>query len=153
MISHYNVISNIKQITLFDQIARTELGIDTHVALGVLPFSHIYGLTLVAHASQYRGDSVIVMPKFELATFLSAIQRFKIEQLSVVPPMLIQLISNQETVAKYDLSSVRVAFSGAAPLGVETIAAIKKIFPKWNIGQGYGTLFLPFPSHSSPAVC
>lgn len=39
---------------------------------------------------------------------------------------------------KYDLSNVRLIMSGAAPLGSETIADIRKVWPKWKVGQGYG---------------
>ena len=141
MISHYNVIANILQIHTADAPARRQLGIETQTTLGVLPFSHIYGLTLVALVGRYRGDNVIVLPKFEFATFLNAIQRFKIEQLSVVPPMLINIITNRETVNKYDLSSVRWIYSGAAPLGTELINDILKLYPKWHIGQGYGMYY------------
>ena len=46
--------------------------------------SHIYGLVVVAHGHVYRGDGVIVLPKFEFATFLESIQRFKINSLYLV---------------------------------------------------------------------
>lgn len=139
MISHYNVIANVIQGTIYDRPARKELGIDTQVGLGVLPFSHIYGLSLVAHVSEYRGDGLIVLPRFEFATFLNAIQRFKIELLSVVPPMLIQIATQADLCSKYDLSSVRFVFCGAAPLGIEVMERVLKLYPKWHLGQGYGT--------------
>jgi acyl-CoA synthetase (AMP-forming)/AMP-acid ligase II len=146
MVSHHNVISNILQVSIFDSVSRKELGIDTHVVLGLLPFSHIYGLSLVASLSQYRGDSLIVLPKFELASFLNAVQRFKIEQLSIVPPILIQILTQQKECAKYDLSSVRWVYSGAAPLGSETVDDLLKIYPHWHVGQGYGM------TESSPVI-
>ncbi|KHN98707.1 phenylacetyl-CoA ligase [Metarhizium album ARSEF 1941] len=138
MVSHLNVIANILQVTAVDSVARKQLGVRTQTNLGVLPFSHIYGLTLVALVAHYRGDQVVVLPKFEPATFLDAIQRFSIEQLSVVPPMLIHIITNREAVSKHDLSSVRFVYCGAAPLGTEVIEGILKLYPNWNIGQGYG---------------
>lgn len=140
MISHLNVIANIIQFRNQDQPGRTAQNVVTQVSLGVLPFSHIYALTLVTQAAQYRGDSVIVLPRFDFGIFLNSIQRFKINQLYVVPPMLIAMISNPGAVAKFDLSSVRSVFSGAAPLGPETIDDILKMFPKWNVCQGYGKL-------------
>lgn len=142
MISHYNVIANVLQSSIFDIPSRKELGIKTQTCVGVLPFSHIYGLSLVAHVAQYRGDQVVVLPRFDITTFLDAIQRFRIEFLPVVPPMLINLISNPDLCAKYDLTSIRSVFSGAAPLGEETIEAVQKAYPKWHIGQGYGTYTL-----------
>ncbi|KAM5347280.1 hypothetical protein ACJ41O_010285 [Fusarium nematophilum] len=138
MISHYNVIANTIQLQTIESVARRESGIDTQVALGVLPFSHIYGLVVIAHLAIYRGDEIIVLPRFQLDQLLGAIQKFKIEQLCLVPPIVVQLLSNQEKCRKYDLSSVRLIFSGAAPLGKETIEKVLEIYPKWRISQGYG---------------
>ena len=148
MITHLNVIANVCQIQTFEKPAREKLGIKTQTGLGLLPLGHIYGLTLVAHAAQYRGDSVIILPRFELATFLSAVQRFRIELLSVVPPILIQMLRNGEKCNEYDLSSVRYVNSGAAPLGKEVMDDMAKAYPQWKIAQAYGTSFLSSPSYS-----
>lgn len=58
------------------------------------------------------------------------------------------MLQNQDICQKYDLSSVRLVFSGAAPLGGETIQKIKEVYPSWLIGQGYGNSprFPPLPS-------
>lgn len=138
MVSHRNVIANVLQVYHFDSVPRKQLGIETQTLLGVLPFSHIYALVLVSTLAQYRGDETIVLPKYSLDELLGATQRFRIEQLFVVPPMLIQLISNPDKVAKYNLDSVRFVYCGAAPLGPEVVEALVRMFPKWRIGQGYG---------------
>ena len=54
--------------------------------------------------------------------------------------MIIQLLRERETCKRYDLSSVRFVFSGAAPLGEETIHKIEQRFPTWNVGQAYGEI-------------
>lgn len=59
-------------------------GDSTEVALGLLPLSHIYGLVVVAQASTYRGDGVIILPKFEIGSYLKAIQDYKIQSLFLV---------------------------------------------------------------------
>lgn len=43
-----------------------------------------------------------------------------------------------EECKRYNLDSVRVVFSGAAPLGEETILDMNKLWPKWRVAQGYG---------------
>ncbi|CAK7207043.1 hypothetical protein SEUCBS139899_009851 [Sporothrix eucalyptigena] len=108
MISHYKVISNILQMSTFESVGRK------------------------------LGDEVIVLPKFELKTFLAAIQKYRIQQLCVVPPIIIRLLRAQDICSKYDLSSVRFLFTGVAPTGEETLNALRKIYPKWIFGQGYG---------------
>ncbi|VUC33245.1 unnamed protein product [Clonostachys rosea] len=145
-VSHRNVIANVIQMALFERVARDKLGVKTQVVLGVLPLSHIYGLVLVGLVSCYRGDEVVVLPRFDLDAFLAAVQRFKIEQLDVVPPILIQIITNQAKCDKFDLSSVRVVFSGAAPLGSELTYDILRKYPKWHVVQGYGM------TESSPLI-
>lgn len=56
----------------------------TENVLGLLPMSHIYGLVVISHASIYRGDGVIVLPKFEFTATLQAIQDYKIGSLFLV---------------------------------------------------------------------
>ena len=143
MISHYNVIACTLMIHTYETDTRKQDGIDTQVALGLLPFSHIYGLVTIAHIAQYRGDEIVVMQRFQLEQLLAAIQKFRIEQLSVVPPIIVQLLSSQDMCRKYDLSSVRLIFSGAAPLGSETIQKLLALDPKWRISQGYGMSHAP----------
>jgi ribosome assembly protein SQT1 len=90
MISHRNVIANTLQISTYDKPFRDTkiepgtVSDYTENILGLLPMSHIYGLVVICHASVYRGDGVIVLPKFEFQTFLSAIQNFKINFLYLV---------------------------------------------------------------------
>jgi acyl-CoA synthetase (AMP-forming)/AMP-acid ligase II len=84
MISHKNVIANTMQFCIYEQQGRKKAGVETQVCFGLLPFSHIYGLVVVAHSATWRGDEVIVLPKFDLQNFLSAIEKFKINHLPVV---------------------------------------------------------------------
>lgn len=56
----------------------------TDIILGLLPQSHIYSLVVVCHVAPYRGDQVVILPRFEANQFLGAIQRFKIHVLYLV---------------------------------------------------------------------
>ncbi|KAJ4322134.1 hypothetical protein N0V84_004969 [Fusarium piperis] len=153
MISHANVIANVLQHVTYDSVGRARKGVETQAVSGFLPFSHIYGLVIACHTSTWRGDQVIVLPKFELKAFLESIQRFKIRQLllvsygsikrssllrSQVPPIIIRMLQLKDTCAKYDLSSVKFIYSGAAPLAEETMQELKDIYPRWAVGQAYG---------------
>ncbi|KAF2688388.1 acetyl-CoA synthetase-like protein [Lentithecium fluviatile CBS 122367] len=144
MISHRNVIANTLQIWAFEKPFREKKRQPatqsdyTENALGLLPMSHIYGLVVICHASVYRGDGVIVLPKFEFAQTLESIQKFKINSLYLVPPIIILMAKNKPVLDKYDLSSVWSLFTGAAPLGSETAEDLQKFFPSWKIRQGYG---------------
>jgi hypothetical protein len=138
MISHRNVIANIIQYVTHESKPRASRNIRTQVSMGLLPMSHIYALVVVTHGSTYRGDEVIVLPKFDLATFLGAIQRHGIEHMCLVPPVVIALLRSRALARQYDLSSVRFVYTGAAPLGAETVRDLLEAYPRWNVGQGYG---------------
>lgn len=139
MISHRNVIANTLQIKAYDSKHRAQQGEDYHeAALGLLPQSHIYGLIVICHCSTYLGDSVIVLPKFEINSYLNSIQKYKINTLYIVPPIIINMVKQKDLCAKYDLSSVKAIFTGAAPLGAETAEDLSKQYPAWRIRQGYG---------------
>ena len=97
MISHRNVISNVLQISTFEKPyrdSRQEPGskyLFSEIALGLLPQSHIYSLVVICHATTWRGDQVINLPKFEIAQFLTAIQRFRINTLFLVSQLQLYL--------------------------------------------------------------
>lgn len=90
MISHRNVIANTVQIATYENSWRETLvapgnqSAYTDIALNLLPMSHIYGLVVICHAAPFRGDQTIVLPKFEMKRFLTAIQDFRIRTLLLV---------------------------------------------------------------------
>lgn len=138
-ISHYNVISNVLQRATYESPWRNKhTNGATEVVMGCLPFSHIYGLVLICHTASYRGDQVIVLPKFELINFLKSISRFKIYELFIVPPVVVMMIQNLDMLRKYDTSSVKFLYLGAAPLGKELANDLKSVYPDWNICLAYG---------------
>jgi len=147
MISHRNVIANVIQYVTHEKKPRRENNVTTQVSLGLLPMSHIYALVVVTHGSTYRGDEVVVLPRFDLHTFLGSIQRFKIQHMCLVPPVVIALLRNQDIARRFDLSSVRFVYTGAAPLGAETVTDLLAIYPTWHVGQGYGM------TETSTVVC
>jgi len=112
MLTHRNVVANLCQLG-------AHLGTDENeVALGVLPFFHIYGLVVVLNNALRQGGTVVTMPRFDLAGALGAIQEHRITHAFVVPPIVLAL-ARHPVVDNYDLSSVDMVMSGAAPLSAE----------------------------------
>ncbi|XP_010466358.1 PREDICTED: 4-coumarate--CoA ligase 2-like [Camelina sativa] len=107
------------------------------VILCVLPMFHIYALNSIMLCSLRVGATILIMPKFEISLLLEKIQRCKVTVAMVVPPIVLAIAKSPET-EKYDLSSVRIIKSGAAPLGKELEDAISAKFPNAKLGQGYG---------------
>ncbi|KAJ4848293.1 4-coumarateCoA ligase-like 6 [Turnera subulata] len=127
------------------------------VVLCVLPLFHIYSLNSVLLCSLRAGAAVLLMQKFEIGALLELIQRHKVSVAAVVPPLVLALAKNP-LVAKYDLSSIRVVLSGAAPLGKELEEALRSRVPQATLGQGYGmteagpvlSMCLGFAKHPFP---
>ncbi|KAJ0967315.1 hypothetical protein J5N97_024232 [Dioscorea zingiberensis] len=108
-----------------------------NVFLCFLPLFHIFGLSVIAYAQLYRGNSLVIMKRFEMEMMLRAIEKFRVTHLYVVPPVMIAL-AKQGKVTRYDLSSLRHLGCGAAPLGKDVMAEVAKLIPKAEIFQGYG---------------
>ncbi|CAN1813495.1 4-coumarate--CoA ligase 2 [Linum perenne] len=107
------------------------------VILCVLPMFHIYALNSIMLCGLRVGAAILIMPKFEIGTLLELIQRYRVTIAPMVPPVVLAIAKSSET-EKYDLSSIRMLKSGAAPLGKELEDAVGAKFPNARLGQGYG---------------
>lgn len=79
-LTHFNVIANVVQGATFEN--RSKQG-RTETALGILPLSHSYGLVL-GHLLAWRGDCIILHPRFDMQVVLTSIARYSIERLYLV---------------------------------------------------------------------
>ncbi|KAK6533629.1 hypothetical protein TWF694_002564 [Orbilia ellipsospora] len=145
LISHFNMITNISQIYLYGTTWRDYS--EPSAVLALLPQSHIYSLVCMVQTEPYIGHSAVILPKFELTSFLACIQKYKLSFLFLVPPIMILLAKNKHIVDKYDLSSVKFIMTGAAPLTAEMSVEMDKIYPWMKVVQGYGM------TESSTVVC
>ncbi|KAL2065223.1 hypothetical protein VTL71DRAFT_2892 [Oculimacula yallundae] len=141
MLSHMNVVSN---LFMLNSSEGTILHWKKDRVLSVLPYYHIYGLQCLIHLPVYAGFTSIVMPGFDLKLFCSLIQDYKITYTYIAPPVVLHLAKNP-IVDDYDLSSLRMMTSGAAPLTKELIHAVKKRLGT-EVKQAYGL------SETSPAT-
>ncbi|GGV76743.1 AMP-dependent synthetase [Streptomyces griseoloalbus] len=117
--------------------------------LAVLPFFHIYGLTALMNAPLRQGATVVVLPRFDLETFLAAIQNHRITGLYVAPPIVLAL-AKHPLVARYDLSSLKYIVSAAAPLDAHLAAACSRRLGLPPVGQAYGMTELSPGTHVVP---
>ena len=143
-LTHRNLIANLRQ---FDNEAFNRLS-HWDAVLGLLPFSHIYGLTVALLASLLRGSCVVTVPKFEPATVLEALQRHRIAVGYVVPPV-VQFLATSPAAAQYDLSRLRDLVSGAAPLGLGPAQACARRL-RVSVRQVYGLTEAGPVSHVLP---
>ena len=143
MLTHHNLVANIKQMEGLCYFYET----DTLIC--VLPLFHIYGLVVVLNMGLYTGATVVLMPRFDLESFLKAVQDYNVSLAHLVPPIVLALSKNP-IVDNYKLPNLQTIFSGAAPLGEElTRACMDRI--GCNIRQGYGMTETSPVTHTSPA--
>ncbi|KAJ9554687.1 hypothetical protein OSB04_009301 [Centaurea solstitialis] len=133
ILSHRNFIS-VSQMVVSDQRLVGEKG---YVFLCFLPMFHIFGLGVILYSQLQEGNTVVSMGKFDFGGMLKNIEKYRVTHLSVVPPVILALVK-QDVVKKYDLSSLRLIGSGAAPLGKELMMECAKKFPSAVVIQGYG---------------
>jgi acyl-CoA synthetase (AMP-forming)/AMP-acid ligase II len=121
---------------------------DRDVTIAALPFFHIYGLSVILCLGLYRGATLVVLPRFQMEQFLAAVERWRVTRLPLVPPLALRL-AREPLVDRFDLSSVRVAVSGAAPLPPEVARALSERLG-CLVKQGYGLTELSPGSHMHP---
>ncbi len=142
MLTHRNLVANIEQLAQHLPLEEDE------VCFAVLPFFHIYGMQVLMNFAIARGTTIVTVPRFDMVQMLELTQKHKITRLFLVPPIVLAL-AKHPIVDKYDLSSVRQVFSGAAPLGGEIAEAAAKRL-RCSIAQGYGMTELSPVSHAVP---
>lgn len=132
MLTHANLYGNTVQTVMWfpGMVAGGEK------MLAVLPFFHVFGMTVAMNASIYAGAEIIALPRFELRAVLRAIARKRPTLVAGVPTMY-AAINAHKHLAKYDLSSVKFCISGGAPLPL----TVKRTFEELTgckLVEGYG---------------
>ncbi len=143
MLTHRNIVANLLQARAAGLLGPQD------TLLGVLPIFHIYGLVLIANAGLVEGATTVTMPRFELLEYLKHLARYRVTIAHVVPPIILAL-AKHPAVAQFDLSALRIAFSGAAPLGAELSRALMDRLGL-RVKQGYGLTETSPVTHIAPA--
>ncbi|KAF5643025.1 4-coumarate ligase [Fusarium tjaetaba] len=142
-ITHRNLVANAEQNLHLDRVARKRKNDPTFAANDVhcafLPFYHAMGLITFCILNVKRCCTTVVMPKFDLKSFLSTIQKFKVTYLIFAPPVVSMLVKSP-LVSQYDLSSVKFLVCGAAPLQADVEKRLEALFSKTGARsrQGWG---------------
>jgi len=142
MLTHRNLIA---QLMCFEAAVGIE---GSQTIMAVLPYFHIYGLSLIMLLNVWRGRRQIVMSRFDLEPFLDALARYQVSWAPVVPPIILAL-AKHPAVDQYDLSALEFVTSGAAPLGADVEAAAAARLG-CLVFQGYGMTEVAGASHVQP---
>ncbi|MDL9936131.1 AMP-binding protein [Gordonia sp. ABSL1-1] len=142
MLTHRNLVANVAQLKPLQGMTPDD------VVIAVLPFFHIYGMTVLLNAALFNRARLVIMPRFDLVEFLENIQNHKVTNAYIAPPIAVAL-AKHPIVDNYDLSSLRSMMSGAAPLDDELGKAVAKRLDLHML-QGYGMSELSPVSHLIP---
>jgi long-chain acyl-CoA synthetase len=132
MLSHRNLMSNVTMAATWNVDAQD--GKET--VLGVVPFFHVYGMTVGMNLAVKMGATMVLLPRWNTKDVLEAIQKHRPTLFPGVPTMYVA-INNHPDVKKYDLSSLKACISGAASLPVE----VSRTFEERSgalLVEGYG---------------
>jgi long-chain acyl-CoA synthetase len=141
MLSHANIAANMSQIDKWG----CGLFYPPSKVVAVLPFFHIFAMTVCMNVPLCNGTQVVMLPRFELKALLDLLVRTKANVLPAVPTLLGALARNDQAKPEM-LASVEVAVSGGAALPNEIRAAFATK-SKAILAEGYGL------TEASPVVC
>ncbi|MDY7000701.1 MAG: long-chain fatty acid--CoA ligase [Thermodesulfobacteriota bacterium] len=144
VLTHANLKANVRQCqTLFHDV-----GEGRESFLCVLPFFHIYGLTVCLNLAVAVGGTMIPVPRYVPADLLKVIHDKKPSVFPGAPAIYASLLS-QKNLAKHDLSSLRYCVSGSAPCPVEILTRFKEVTGA-DIIEGYGLTEASPVTHFNP---
>ncbi len=143
MLTHRNIATNISQAEVMIRVA------DDERIIAILPFFHIYGLSVLMNLPLRLGATVVVLPKFELQQFLTTLDQQRITRAFVAPPIVLAL-AKHPAVDGVDLSALRYVTSAAAPLDGELAEACAKRLGLHAVLQAYGMTELSPGTHAVP---
>ena len=132
MLSHANLHANIHQALQWNPTL--EPGRER--MMGVLPFFHVFAMTVVMNFTIAIGGAIVMRPRFELDPVLQDITKKKPTLFPGVPTMYTAIVNHPKP-GSFDLTSIKTCMSGGAPLPVE----IKRRFEELSgckLVEGYG---------------
>lgn len=132
MLSHRNLSANIEQMRCVFEKAR----VGHEKMLCVLPFFHVFAMTVGQNLAVVLGAEMVLQPRFELKSLLDAIKRKKITLFPGVPTIY-TAINNSPLTKNYDLTSIDICLSGGAPLPVDVKEKFEAL-TSCALVEGYG---------------
>jgi acyl-CoA synthetase (AMP-forming)/AMP-acid ligase II len=144
MLSNRNLVANIEQAWTSLPLAEDD------TLVGVLPFFHSYGQTVVLNMGLSKGSTIVVMARFDLDALLEIVEKYRVTWLHIVPPIVLALATSPQ-IGERDTSSLKMVVSGAAPLDADLVGRAEERIGA-PIRQGYGLTEVSPVSHKSRAA-
>lgn len=132
MLSHANVLFNV------GSCERTLGYRADDVGLVALPLFHVTALDSQLVALLARGATVVLQQDYDTRRMLELIDRHRVTALFLVPAIYKLITLRREEVARHDLSRVRLAAYGGAPMDADTIVNLRELLPGVELHNCYG---------------
>ncbi|KAK5720914.1 hypothetical protein LTR15_006876 [Elasticomyces elasticus] len=136
MLSHGNLIAQCHQLKQLQVVPSGQ----RYKILAVMPLFHITGMVRFCHYPVFMNGDGIMLPSFSMDFMLKTIVEHEVEELILVPPIVIRLVRDP-VVEQYMPDLLRIVkrwSSGSAPIAPEIIQQLHKKFPDTGFRQGYG---------------
>ncbi len=146
MLTHENIGTNCRQIiTIIHKIAQ-----EAHKFVSVLPFFHVYGLSVGLIIPTALSACVLPLPRYVPLDVLNLIKKHKPSILPGAPAIYVSLMQ-QKNLASYNLRSIKLCISGSAPLPEEHYRRFQELTGA-TIIEGYGLTEASPITHISPVL-
>lgn len=144
MLSHRNILANVVQLKSWvPDLRRGE-----ERFLAILPFFHVFGMTVAMNLTLYMGCTAIIVPRFEVNEFLKLLKKSKPTLFPGVPSIFVAIVGAPQAIS-YDLSSIRLCITGSAPMPVEVLRRFEEL-TGCIILEGYGLSEASPVTHANP---
>lgn len=132
MLTHANVYGNAVQLGMWSPV----LTAGEDKMLAVIPFFHVFAMTVAMNNSILYGIEIIALPRFNAREVLETIHK-KRPTLFPAVPTIYTALSNYPTLNDYDISSIRFCMSGGAPLPMDVKQRFERL-TGCTLVEGYG---------------
>ncbi|PEJ57257.1 long-chain fatty acid--CoA ligase [Bacillus sp. AFS002410] len=146
MLTHRNLYANILQQKEFFKGAFDQ---GRERVLSIIPFFHVYGMTVCINLSVFMGNEMIILPRFEVQEVLNTIKSEQPTLFPGVPTMYVALINHPDS-EKYGIDTMKICNSGSAPMPVELMKQFENKTGAMIL-EGYGLSEASPTTHCNPA--
>jgi len=144
MLTHRNLVSDVLQCVSWNHDAVR----GQERMFAVLPFFHVYGMTVAMNEAIELAATIIMLPRFNVNEALEAINLYQPTRFPGVPTMYMAIM-NHPQVNNYNISSIRVCSSGSAPMPIEAQRRFEELTGA-RISEGYGLTEASPVTHANP---
>jgi len=144
MLTHRNLVADVLQCVSWNRDAVR----GQERMFAVLPFFHVYGMTVAMNEAIELGATIIMLPRFNVDDALEAINLYQPTRFPGVPTMYMAIMSHPQ-VNQYNISSIRVCSSGSAPMPIEAQRRFEELTGA-KVSEGYGLTEASPVTHANP---